>query len=67
MISKSFAIAVRVDVNKLNPFSPFLTAGGRMEESMGVTDFLSFTLNHDKINEKRCIIRASVVDTNVGG
>lgn len=35
-----------------------------MNESMGVTHFLTFTLHHSKVNEKRCSIITAMVDTN---
>lgn len=44
MINKEFAIVVGVDLTRLHLGRPFMTAGGRVEHSFGVTDFLTFTL-----------------------
>ena len=64
MISKRFAIAVGVDLTQLDPGMPFLTAGGELERSIGVTQPLTFTLNHGKTNEAKCMIPAAVIDTD---
>ena len=64
MISKSFSIAMGVDLKKFNLALPFQTVGRGIEESMGMTYFLTFPLNHGKVDEKRCSITVAVVDTN---
>ena len=64
MISRRFAMAVGVDLTQLQPGKPFLTAGGKLEHSLGVTHPLTFTLNHGKFNETKCKIPAAVIDTD---
>ena len=63
MFCKAFAIVVGINVHTLTPRRPSLTIGGEMEESMGVTEEVTFILNRGKPEEQRCSLEAMVMDT----
>ena len=60
---KAFTTAIGIDVTTLTPSRPFLTAGGWLENYMGVTEEVGFTLARGTSQERRCSLRATVVDT----
>ena len=63
MFIKAFAIAIGVNVPTLTPGSSFLTAGGGLHNSMEVTKEAVFTLARGTPEERRCFLKAMVVDT----
>ena len=63
MFSKAFATAIGIDVNTLISGIPFLTAGGALEEFMGVTKEVDFTLAGGTPLGMRKYSKATVVDT----
>ena len=63
MFSKAFATAISINVNTLTSDIPFLTARGALEEFMGVTKEVNFTLARGTPLERRKYSKATVVDT----
>ena len=64
MISKSFAIAMGIDLNTLSQGVEFVTASGAVEHPLGVTKTkVMFTLSRGTPNECKAGVPVTIVDT----